>query len=65
VESFRVQTPYHVGDLPWWLWPQAWVSGQPLRALGVLLLAGIALGFPAFWMLRRRALSRLRGHGDA
>ncbi|MCX7374324.1 MAG: UDP-forming cellulose synthase catalytic subunit [Alphaproteobacteria bacterium] len=65
VESFRVQTPYHVGELPWWLWPQAWVSGQPLRALGVLLLAGIALGFPAFWMLRRRALSRLRGHGGA
>ena len=61
--AFRASTPYFVGELPWWLWPQRWAAEQPLRALLLLLAAGALIGFPSYWALRRRALSRLRARG--
>ena len=61
MESFRTQTPYSVGALPWWLRPQVWLGERPGRALLLLLACAAAVGVPIFWMLRRRSLSRLRG----
>jgi len=61
MQSFRTQTPYEVGRLPWWLWPQIWLAERPERVLALLLASAALIGIPFFWMLRRRALSRLRG----
>ncbi len=63
IAAFRTITPYWVGELPWWLWPQRWAGEKPFQALLVLLAAGALIGFPSFWVLRRRALSRLRARG--
>ncbi len=63
IAAFQTVTPYFVGELPWWLWPQRWAGEQPLRALALLLVAGMLIGFPSYWVLRRRALSRLRARG--
>ena len=60
IAAFRASTPYTVGELPWWLWPQRWAGEKPVHAALILLAAGVLIGFPAFWALRRRALSRLR-----
>ena len=61
--AFRTATPYWVGELPWWLWPQRWAGEKPFQALLLLLAGGALIGFPSFWVLRRRALSRLRARG--
>ncbi|MBC7433847.1 MAG: cellulose biosynthesis cyclic di-GMP-binding regulatory protein BcsB, partial [Rubritepida sp.] len=63
IAAFRASTPYTVGELPWWLWPQRWAGEKPVHAALILLAAGVLIGFPAFWALRRRALSRLRARG--
>jgi cellulose synthase (UDP-forming) len=60
VQSFRTQAPYHVGEPPWWLWPQIWVGERWERALILLLVAGLMLALPLYWIVRRRAVSRLR-----
>jgi cellulose synthase (UDP-forming) len=60
VQSFRTQAPYHVGDPPWWLWPQLWVGERWERALLFLLAGAAMLALPLYWVLRRRAVSRLR-----
>jgi cellulose synthase (UDP-forming) len=60
VQSFRTQAPYGVGDPPWWLWPQLWAGPHWERALLFLLAAGALLALPIYWILRRRAVSRLR-----
>ena len=65
MQSFRTQTAYSVGRLPWWLRPQVWLAERPERALLLLLGSAALIGIPFFWMLRRRALSRLRGRTDA
>ncbi|MDB5379871.1 MAG: hypothetical protein JWR00_4317 [Rubritepida sp.] len=61
MQSFRTQTPYAVGRLPWWLRPQVWLAERPERVLLLLLASAALIGIPFFWMLRRRSLSRLRG----
>ncbi len=63
IAAFRASTPFTVGELPWWLWPQRWAGEKPVQALLILLAAGMLIGFPAYWVLRRRALSRLRARG--
>ena len=60
MNSFRAGTPYSVGNLPWWLRPQLWLAERPERMLLLMLGAAMLIGVPFFWMLRRRALSRLR-----
>ncbi|WP_421988879.1 UDP-forming cellulose synthase catalytic subunit [Roseococcus sp.] len=60
MQSFSTQTPYRVGRLPWWMWPQVWLAEHPERVLLLLLGAAALIGVPFFWMLRRRSLSRLR-----
>ncbi len=65
ISSYAVAEPYWVGHLPWWLWPQHWAGQNPLRALLILFAAGVLLGVPAYWSLRRRALSRLRARDHA
>lgn len=63
IAAFRASTPYSVGELPWWLWPQRWAGEKPAQALLILLAAGLLIGFPSYWVLRRRALARLRARG--
>jgi cellulose synthase (UDP-forming) len=65
MESFRTATPYSVGSLPWWLWPQIWLAERPERMLLLMFGAAALIGVPFFWMLRRRALSRLRARTNS
>ncbi|WP_424813530.1 UDP-forming cellulose synthase catalytic subunit [Roseococcus sp. YIM B11640] len=60
MSGFRVGTTYGVGRLPLWLAPQVWLDARPERLLILLGAAGFLIGAPIFWILRRRALSRLR-----
>ncbi|MBX9752314.1 MAG: UDP-forming cellulose synthase catalytic subunit [Roseococcus sp.] len=60
LESFRTATPYSVGSLPWWLWPQVWLAERAERMLLLMLGSAALIGLSFFWILRRRALSRLR-----
>ncbi|RVT98878.1 UDP-forming cellulose synthase catalytic subunit [Rhodovarius crocodyli] len=64
-EAYTVADPYWVGRLPWYLWAQHWAGQNPLRALIILFLGGALIGIPAYWSLRRRALSRLRARDQA
>jgi len=63
VESFRVQEPYYVGQLPWWSWLWFHLHRHPL----LLALAGISLGLlltlMAFATLKRITQRRLGHHG--
>ncbi|MBY0338269.1 MAG: cellulose biosynthesis cyclic di-GMP-binding regulatory protein BcsB, partial [Acetobacteraceae bacterium] len=61
IAAFRTQPPYEVGELPWWLRPQALVEGRFERVAILMLMAAAMLGLPFYWMLRRRAALRLRG----
>ena len=60
IAAFRTGGTYGVGDLPWWLAPQAWVQGRFERIAGLFLLAAALLGVPWYWALRRKAATRLR-----
>ncbi len=58
--SFRTAPAYSVGELPWWLHPQLWLAERPERMLLLMFSVGALVGVPFFWILRRRAISRLR-----
>ncbi|WPB84609.1 UDP-forming cellulose synthase catalytic subunit [Sediminicoccus rosea] len=60
MESFRTMGSYSVGSLPWWMLPQIWLGERPERMLLLMLGAAALVGVSLFWILRRRALSRLR-----
>ncbi len=60
IAAFRTGQTYGTGDLPWWLWPQAWVEGRFERIAGLMVLAAVLLGVSWFWILRRKAAIRLR-----
>jgi len=60
IAAFRTGQTYGTGDLPWWLWPQAWVEDRFERIAGLMVLAAVLLGVPWFWILRRKAAIRLR-----
>ena len=60
VTSFSTVALYGVGDLPWWLLPQIWIGGRPERVALIGFGAALLIGFPLFWMVRRRAATRLR-----
>jgi len=57
---FRTASGYDLGSLPPWVWPQRWFGNRPERAILLLLAASCLVGVPLYWMLRRRAASRLR-----
>ncbi|MEI6158897.1 MAG: cellulose biosynthesis cyclic di-GMP-binding regulatory protein BcsB, partial [Roseococcus sp.] len=65
MESFRTATPYSVGRLPWWLLPQVWLAERPERMLLIMLASAALVGVSLFWILRRRALSRLRARTNS
>lgn len=62
LESFRVQDPYYVGELPWWYWLWFHLHRHPLW----LALAGVSLGLlltlMAFATLKRLTQRRLGQH---
>lgn len=60
VASFSTVSPFGVGDLPWWMLPQVWIDGRAERLALIGFAAALLVGFPLFWMLRRRAAVRLR-----
>jgi hypothetical protein len=59
VESFRINPPYYVGDLPWWrrLWFA--LHGHPTLLALVGILSGLFLSFVVFVGLRAMARRRL------
>lgn len=60
IAAFRTAPQYEVGHLPLWLRAQLFFGNRPERA-GLLLLAlASACGLSFYWMLRRRAIQRLR-----
>ena len=65
VESFRTAMPYSVGRLPWWMLPQIWLGERPERMLLLMLGSAALIGVSFFWILRRRALSRLRARTNS
>jgi cellulose synthase (UDP-forming) len=65
VESFRTAVPYSVGSLPWWMLPQIWLGERPERMLLLMLGSAALVGVSFFWILRRRALSRLRARTNS
>jgi len=53
--SYRVGETYTVGTVPFWLWPSWYFVNQPFY-IGLLVLFGcILVGFPLYWLVRRRA----------
>jgi cellulose synthase (UDP-forming) len=60
VVAYSAMPRYDVGTLPWWLLPQLWLGNHPERALLLLLGAALIMGGSFYWMLRRRAIGRLR-----
>jgi cellulose synthase (UDP-forming) len=65
MESFRTAPSYSVGSLPWWMMPQIWLAERPERMLLLMLGSAALVGVSLFWVLRRRALSRLRARTNS
>ncbi len=60
LSSFKVGPNYSVGYLPPWLWPQYYLGDRPEILFGLVLVAALLVALPAYWLLRRRAVRRLR-----
>jgi hypothetical protein len=60
IQGYRLGSSYTTGRLPPWLWPQLYLSSSPAGLLGILALAIVLLAAPLYWVLRRRAVQRLR-----
>nr|WP_249680753.1 UDP-forming cellulose synthase catalytic subunit [Roseococcus pinisoli] len=60
VAAYRVNRTYEVGQLPPWLWPEFYLGNNPWYLLGVLFVVLILVPAPLYWILRRRAVRRLR-----
>ncbi|GGJ22399.1 UDP-forming cellulose synthase catalytic subunit [Neoroseomonas lacus] len=61
IQSFRTTQSYGVGSLPFWLWPNYYLGGQPWMLLMMMIGASVLIGFPVLVALRRRSVRRLRG----
>lgn len=59
LESFRIESEYHVGELPWWRWLWVQARRHPMLMSVAGLLAGVLLAVAAFGILRRVADRRL------
>jgi cellulose synthase (UDP-forming) len=57
--SYRVGDTYTVGTVPIWLWPSWYFTNQPYAVFLLVLLGCFLLGFPLYWLVRRRADRRL------
>ncbi|MBL6454954.1 UDP-forming cellulose synthase catalytic subunit [Belnapia sp. T6] len=60
VQGYSLGHSYPVGTLPPWLWPQYYLSGSPSMLLLALAIAILLIASPLYWVLRRRAVHRLR-----
>ncbi len=60
VQGYSLGRRYTHGVLPPWLWPQVYLSTSPAALLGLLAIAMLLLAAPVYWVLRRRAIRRLR-----
>ena len=61
IQSFRTTQSYGVGTLPFWLWPNYYLGGQPWMLLMMMVGASFLVGLPVLVALRRRSVRRLRG----
>src|SRR5271165_1297672 len=57
--SYRVQTPYTVGSLPFWMWPEWMLGDRPLAVIALLMLASAMASVGLYWALRRAAARRV------
>jgi cellulose synthase (UDP-forming) len=60
VNGYKLGSSYTTGELPPWLWPQFYLAANPLAVLALLAVAVVLLAAPLYWVLRRRAVQRLR-----
>ncbi|MCB4820846.1 UDP-forming cellulose synthase catalytic subunit [Roseicella aerolata] len=60
VQGFALGNRYTHGSLPFWLWPQYLLGDHPLGLLVLLVAAPLLMAGPVYWVLRRRAVRRLR-----
>jgi cellulose synthase (UDP-forming) len=60
IQGYSLGRSYNHGVLPPWLWPQVYLSASPAGLLGLLALAILLVSAPFYWVLRRRAIRRLR-----
>ncbi|WP_165943507.1 UDP-forming cellulose synthase catalytic subunit [Roseicella aquatilis] len=60
VEGYALGHHYTLGSLPFWLWPQYYLGESPIGLLGLLALASLLLAAPLYWVMRKRAVRRLR-----
>ncbi|MBL6079947.1 UDP-forming cellulose synthase catalytic subunit [Belnapia sp. T18] len=60
IQGYSLGRTYNTGVLPPWLWPQVYLSSSPAALLGLLALAMLLVAAPFYWVLRRRAIRRLR-----
>ncbi len=55
INSYRVTERYYVGQLPFVIWLQWFLSDKPVAMIGLASFAGLLLGFPIFTWLRSSA----------
>ncbi|MDO9708075.1 UDP-forming cellulose synthase catalytic subunit [Paracraurococcus lichenis] len=60
VQGYALGGRYTHGELPFWLWPQYLLGDDPVGLLVLLFLGPLLVAAPLFWVLRRRAVRRLR-----
>ena len=60
VQGYVLGNRYTVGSLPFWLWPQYYLGESPIGLFGLMIVAPLLMAAPVFWVLRRRAVRRLR-----
>ena len=64
VTSYRVGTTYTVGTTPVWVKPSWYLRNQPLGTLGVMVIGCLLAGVFLYWVLRRRAATRVSSRSN-
>ncbi|MCB8883468.1 UDP-forming cellulose synthase catalytic subunit [Acidisoma cellulosilytica] len=64
VTSYRLQSTYTVGWIPFWIWPSYLLRNQPLMIVIVMIIGCVLLTLALHATLRRRAAKRLKAMGD-
>jgi hypothetical protein len=63
VTSYRLQSTYTVGWIPFWIWPSYVLRDQPLMIVIVMIIGCILLTGVLHAGLRRRSAKRLKAMG--
>lgn len=64
VSSYRIQSTYTVGWIPFWIWPSYMLRNQPLMIVIVMIVGCVLLTLVLHATLGRRAAKRLKALGE-